>query len=372
MTANGNRSVPGFARYITILFAVMAFIIGSTWIYTTRYPLYFQESGYTVWSSKYEFIHSCDFGSTVLLGDSRAQSAFMPDLLEQKATNLSFGAATPIELYITATHVFECRNVPKRMFVSLASVEFLLIQKFLWENGARYGFFSFADLRGIAAAEKAIGDSAVNDTATRDGANGLMRDALYGFHFPSIYFNSLVQGRVFRRYRQNARLLATARQARGFLAFASQGTGALPGREVGHPEFDPLPIQDYFFDRLLSMAEQRGVALDFVAAPISATTSAEMAPAFRDGFERYLRRYEARYPNFHVVSPLFYTVPTEMFADTDHLNIAGARFFTGRLASCLADLQARTIGIDQTWNCTSLRSPTATSSNAGPSRREDR
>lgn len=372
MSATGNRSTPGIGIYITTLFAVMAFIIGSTWIYTTKYPLYFQESGYTVWSSKYEFIQECDFGSTVLLGDSRAQSAFMPNRLEQKATNLSFGAATPIELYITATHVFECKNVPKRMLISLASVEFLLIQKFLWENGARYGFFSFSDLRGVAAAEKAIGDTAVNGTATRDGANGLMRDALYGFHFPSIYFNSLVQSRVFGRHSQNVQLLATARQARGFLPFASQGTGAHPGREVGHAEFDPLPIQDYFFDRLLSMAKQRGVALDFVAAPISATTSAEMTPAFRDGFERYLRQYEERYPNFHVVSPLFYTVPTEMFADTDHLNVSGAQFFTGRLASCLADLQARTIGIDQTWNCASLGSPTATSPNAVPSRREDR
>jgi hypothetical protein len=309
--------------------------------------LNFQESGYPVWAAKFNIIKDCDFGSTVLLGDSRAQAAFMPTRLSSKATNLGFGAATPLELFIVASNLFDCPNRPDRVMVSLASVEFTLVQPFLWENGARYGFFNFKDLRRIAAAADNLNDLSLQHTETRDGQQGLLRDVIYGFHFPSIYLNSLIQSRVFGRHDLNLRLLFEASVNRGFLPFPPRGDPSLPGREVGHVEFQPLPIQNYFFDRLLALAQEKGIDIDFVAAPVNSTTINEISPSFQAGFTTYLRDFQARYKGFHVVSPLFYVAPLAAFGDPEHLNVLGAERFTDGLASCLDKWRALPVGQSQ-------------------------
>ena len=56
-----------------------------------------------------------------------------------------------------------------------------------------------------------------------------LRDVLYAIRFPSLSFNSLVQGRVFGRYRTNVERFAGVLANRGWSDYGGGGGGPVGG-----------------------------------------------------------------------------------------------------------------------------------------------
>src|SRR5438270_171570 len=79
----------------------------------------------------------------------------------------------------------------------------------------RYGFSPPGELGRIERLADRLGDTQTLATATPDGLGGPVRDWLYALRFPSLSFSSLVQARVFGRYRTNMDRLASVLEARG-------------------------------------------------------------------------------------------------------------------------------------------------------------
>jgi hypothetical protein len=55
----------------------------------------------------------------------------------------------------------------------------------------------------------------------------------------------------------------------------------------------------------------------------------------KQGFSDYLEGYVRRYPNFHILGPLFWIYPDTDFIDSEHLRAAGAMRCTDEVASGL-------------------------------------
>ena len=107
--------------------------------------------------------------------------------------------------------------------------------------------------------------------------------------------------------------------------------------------FRPLPILDYYFDRLLAMLDQHGIEALFIAMPMNEATWNEVRPAVRDQFSAYLSAYERRYKRFHIASDIMPHWPDRFFGDQFcHLNPEGAERFTSELAQRLQDAPPRT------------------------------
>jgi hypothetical protein len=311
-------------------------VLAATWAWVVFMPLAFLDPEYPAWAAKSELLARCDLGDVVIVGDSRAAADIMPALMGEKATNLAVGGGESVEAFSAVRRALGCPKPPRLVIVSLNPGQFVHPDLF-WERTVRFGFLDSGEIANLAIASRASHDWSIYENGHGDGLTGVVRAALYSVRFPTLYFGSLLKGGVFLRLWDNRRALAERLASRGQYFF-----GTAPGcSEVaieGHlGAFRPLPVLDLYFDRMLGLLAARHVQVAFAAMPVNRETVAATRPAVAADFAAYLRRYEAKYPEFHVIGPSLIGWPDRFFGDDfSHLNPDGARRLSSRLAICLA------------------------------------
>ncbi len=298
-------------------------------------PLAFLDPEYAAWVAKTEMLTRCDLGEVIVVGDSRAAAAILAVLMPRTTSNFAMGGGKAIEALSVVRRALACPNPPRRVVISLNPAQFVHADLF-WERTVRYGFLAPSDIAELEQTSRETGDWSIYEDGHGDGLTGRVRAVLYEVHFPALYFGTLAKGGVFLRLWGNRRALANGLASRGQYFFGTE-----PGCDEvaieGHlPTFQPLPVLDRYFDRLLALLAAHHVRAEFVAMPINRETWRATQPAMRSGFAAYLHGYEAKYPNFHVIGPTLLAWPDRFFGDQfSHLNPAGARLFSARFAACL-------------------------------------
>jgi hypothetical protein len=206
-----------------------------------------------------------------------------------------------------------------------------------WERSVRFGFVDWSALRDLRRTGERLDDSAFAAPHKADGLPGPVRDLLYAARFPPFYGASLAKAGVALRWWSNRRALAAGEAARGQYYFGvdhGSDVVALDGRMAG---FRALPVLDWYFNAMLALLAARDIPVDFVAMPVNDATAQAVSPRMVQEFAAYLARYQARYPNFHVVGPLLTAWPDGLFGDGfSHLNPRGAARFSDWFAGCIA------------------------------------
>jgi hypothetical protein len=156
--------------------------------------------------------------------------------------------------------------------------------------------------------------------------------------FPRLYFASLAHGGGFLRWWHNQGVLRSALADRGHYHFGIADGSDAVALEGHLLAFQPLPILDRYFDKILALLASRGIESRFIAMPVNQATWQAVRPETRDGFFAYLDNYRRRYPLFHVDTDLMPRLPNGDFGDEYcHLNLAGAERFSAALAERLKD-----------------------------------
>ncbi len=321
--------------YLAFSAAAALVAFGLIWVWVAFMPLAFLDPEYAAWHAKELLLARCDLGSMLVVGDSRAAVDIEPVLLPVSTTNLAVGGGEPIEAYAALRRALACGTPPARVIVSFDAAHFMLPDLF-WERSVGFGFLDSGDLALLRTASQRLGDWSVYGMTRPDHLPPRLRAALYGLRFPSLYFGALLHGGIFLRWWENASALSHALSARGQYFF-----GTADGCDVvaveGHLErFAPLPVLDWYFDRMLALLATHGIAVDFVATPMNEAPWHSVTPQLRDGFVAYLARYAAKYPNFHVVGDSMPHWPDRFFGDEfSHLNPHGAALFSAEFAGWL-------------------------------------
>jgi hypothetical protein len=322
--------------YLAFAATLAATAFAAVWLWVALAPLTFLDPEYASWLAKERFLAHCDLGGVVLVGDSRAAADIEPALLPVRATNLALGGGEPIEAYVALHRALACANPPNRVVISFSAGHFVLPDLF-WQRSVGYGFLSFMDLEQLRTASRHLRDDSIYAMPLSDGLPPRFRAALYALRFPPLYFGSLLHGGVFLRAWENEAGLDRATRSRGQYFF-----GTAPGASVvaidGHLEtFRPLPILDWYFDRMLALLAARGIEADFVATPMNEATWDSVRPEVRTAFTAYLQRYAARYPNLHLIGPAMPHWPDRYFGDAfSHLNPEGAARFSRAFSAWLS------------------------------------
>jgi hypothetical protein len=319
--------------------AVVLFALAWIWIVTM--PMAFLDPEYPSWRAKQIMLADCDLGATLILGDSRAATGMMPAGWRGRATNLAVGGGEPIEALAALDRALRCPILPKRVILSLDAVHFTEPDLF-WERTARFGFVDAGEIATLREVSHALNDVSVYELRHTDGLPSWLRDAMVRVRFPSLYFTSLVKGGVLLRWPRNRANLAASLASRGQYFFGTAAGSDTVAAEGHLLEFKPLPVLEWYFNRVLEQLDAQGIPAVFIAVPMNDATAREIAPAARDGFRSWLAGYEARYPRFHVAGDVMPHWPNALFGDGfAHLNREGATRFSIGLERCMDEAVLR-------------------------------
>ncbi len=314
---------------------VAALTFGAVWAWVVTMPLAFLEPEYAFWQAKQVLVEGCDLGDVLILGDSRATVGVIPALLPVKTSNLAVGGGEAIEALAILTRALACPAQPKLVVVSWDAVHISRPDLF-WERTMRFGFLDAGALAELRDVSQMLGDSSVYEERHTDGIPSWLRDRLYLAHFPPFYFGSLIEGRLLWRWRRNEAGLAASIAARGQYYFGVDEGSSVVAGDGRLEAFRPLPVLDWYFDRILALLAERGIPSVFIPMPVNETTARAIRPEVSDGFAHWLAGYEARYPRFHVAGPVVRPWADKWFGDGfSHLNPAGAERFSALLAGTL-------------------------------------
>jgi hypothetical protein len=305
------------------------------WLWIASVPLAYLDPEYSYWLAKQTMLDRCDLGDVLILGDSRAAAGIVPAMLPFKATNLAVGGGKPVEAYAALRRALACPVRPRRVILSFESAHFMLWDLF-WERAARFGFVRSEDLGTLRSAASLSGDHSMYRDQRLLLVPQPLRDWLYVARFPPLYFASLLQGGVIWRWWTNAAALDAGMASRGHYFFGTDAGSSIVAVDAHLPGFNPAPVLDWYFDRMLALLADDHIPVDFVALPMNQSTAQEVPTAMRDAFSRYLSAYEARYPGFHILGDVMPNWPDRWFGDMfAHLNPPGAHLYTTRLGQCL-------------------------------------
>ncbi len=332
-SGRGGELRPGC--YLLSLGATSAVALALIWLFVVAAPLAFLDPEYPYWLAKQQLLQSCDLGTVLVVGNSRAAVDIIPARLGVAATNLAVGGGEAIEAYAALRRALDCPNPPRRVVISFDAAHFVKPDLF-WDRSVRFGALDYAELRELRIISERLGDLSVLDQKHADGLPRGVRALLYSVRFPSLYFNSLLKGGVLLRWWDNRAALRVGLAARGQYFFGTANGSSVVALDGHLDSFAPLPVLDAYFGRMLALLAARHIETDFVSMPLNVTTWGAVHPALRDGFAAYLAGYAARYPNFHVVGPLMPAWNDGWFGDEfAHLNPAGAALFSQRFGDCL-------------------------------------
>jgi hypothetical protein len=315
--------------------ALLSFAL--VWAWVVAMPMAFMEPEYPSWRAKQIMLERCDVGEVIILGDSRAAADILPARLPLHTTNLAVGGGEAIEALSALNRVLQCGLPPRMVIVSFDPGHFAFPDLF-WERSVRYDFLSATDVAALREGSRQTADASVYAAHAPGGLPMIVRDWLYRVRFPPLYFSSLVHGGGVLRWSRNQRTLTATLAARGQYYFGTE-----PGSDSvavdGHmTNFAPLPILDFYFDRLLALLDEHHIDTRFVAMPVNEATWHASSPAMRQRFAAYLAAYERRYPHFHVAADLMPHWPDRLFGDRFcHLNPEGAERFSAELAQRLQE-----------------------------------
>jgi hypothetical protein len=326
---------PGGFLAMTGTSAVVLF--GLVWLWVVTMPLAFLDPEYPSWRAKQMLLANCDLGDILILGDSRAASGMMPARWPVLATNLAVGGGEPIEALAALDRAIRCPAPPRRIILSLDAVHFTQTDLF-WERTARFGFVDSREIATLRDVSHKLGDLSIYELRHTDGSPSWLRDAMYQIRFPSLYFSSLMKGGWFLRWPRNEANLAANLASRGHYFFGTASGSSTIAAEGHMREFRPLPVLEWYFNRILEQLEARHIPAVFIAVPMNESTARQVPPEVAVAFRAWLAGYEARYPGFRVAGDVMPHWPDANFGDGfAHLNPEGAQHFSVGLGRCLEE-----------------------------------
>jgi len=311
----------------------------------------FMDAEYPRWRAKETLLARCDFGAFAVVGDSRAAVDIAPVRLPMRVTNLALAGTTPIETYVMVARALRCAQPPPAIIISISPSHVAAPDTF-WGKSVRYGFLSLRDLFLLRDISLRLHNTDVLQPEPPDGLSITPRILLYEARFPALYFGSLYHNVPFLPYRDNQALYAKVLRSRGQYYFASRAGPTAIGPEGELRDFVAQPVLDAYFNRILALTASRGIPVYFIAMPLDADTYDAVPPAEKRHFADYLRRYAAKYPNFHVATEPLPHWPNRYFADwLSHMNPTGVAVFNRMLAQCLARIATKSMTLGSEPAC---------------------
>jgi hypothetical protein len=331
---NGPPNEISFSRYCAVSVLLICLFVGATWVWLIVAPMYYFSGEYGVWQAKLQFIREGKMGTLAIVGDSRPNAGLLPLQIGPGVVNLAIPGISAIDIYYLSQKIVSQANCPKAILLSVSPALFCDPQ-YYWARSVGFGFLTLDQIDEVRRSCRALHDTQLYGASSPGDIDARLTDFLYHYRFPPYFFWTLVNGRIYQRHELNRVMMHAVLSTRGQTYFGMGKDAAAPDFETLLKAFVPSKVVDDYFGRTLALYQSRHIPVYFISSPHSAYSGRLYPPGLAQDFGDYLKSYEARYANFHVLGDPLPEYPNDEFGDAYHLNEKGAPLWSAAVVKLL-------------------------------------
>ena len=311
---------------VKILAAVPAVLlpVALIWAYIALYPMNYTdgEAPYYFWNRDTSRTPSEKEYRTLILGDSAANAAYLPEVLSENAINLSLGGTTPAENYYVLKDWLSAHPAPEAVYISFMDYHLIYDNMFYERTVYSHRLTPEAEREILAAARECEDEN----IAVSDGEEKLCE---YDIFYPKLYLPALLNAGFSQRRAQNEENYNAIGMHRGAYIGLTADIYADTDPNI-YDSYPVNPLYDRYYRKILDLCRENGIRVRIVSLP--KTGNSVLADSFRNKRDGYYEDLAEAYDNVSYFN-LIDTMENRCFLDWEHFNIYGAWAFSERMRS---------------------------------------
>lgn len=277
-----------------------------------------QDAADYIWTRRFaDSSHSPSY-DVVFLGDSLANTSYIPNFFPGRTANLSVMGASPAHEYHILRRYLENNVPPKTCYVSFSDHLLDTDRDFL--SPATAQLFTFSETRALMAEgrKRGLKFKAVPDYPAWE----------FYFFSPRVYQLSFVRGLLSDRKKSNMARLHHADIHAG--AYMQPVTASFGSGESVHDSFSIAPLNESYYRKIIELCIANGIQVRLVKLPSHPAVG--HTENYRKDFAEYYGTLKADYPEI-TVDWFEYGLAEDCFVDTiGHVNLTGGYAFSTMLS----------------------------------------
>lgn len=261
----------------------------------------------------------------IILGDSVANAAYMPEVLSDSCINLSLGGTTPMENYYTLKEYLANNKAPKVAYISFMDFHFEEADCY-WKRSMYSHRYTWKDsLEMLNTALEYDDESIIIE-------NARLNWIAYQLYIHNKYITALCNASFNQRYNTNVEAYKLNDLHNG--RYIARGWGEYSEAEdIEYDTFYVAPLFDDYYKRLIKLCIDNNIKVHLVKLPLPETST------FSDQyFEEYYSYYDdlkKSYPD--IIIDWWESYEPKYFADEHHMNDHGALKFSSEIKTKYSD-----------------------------------
>ena len=309
MIARKDKSKSFFLSFLTLKFLMFLFYS----FFVLNFKNIYMSEEWPIWSDVKNKINkkSKKKYNLIMLGDSRAKSALIPNIIQdKKVLSLAIGGATPIEGYFTLKKYLENNPKPEFIIISYAPFHFV-IQDSFWDRTVKYNFLKYNEYNEIIRISRNL-----ELNAETLGKENKIID--YFIYTPK-YFRDFYSGIYHRRWIKNKNKMRKLALSNGHIFYGKNNSsdGLFFEARGDQLVFEPSALINYYFEKLLDLANEEEIKTVYYSMPFNNTSYSTINREFIDNHNEYLDKKSLK-SNLFILNYLN-KLPNSDFGDASHL-----------------------------------------------------
>ncbi len=295
--------------------------------FTLLFPLCYMDEEYPAWKFTKQVAAGRECGGksfdTVILGDSGAMSAIMPEYTESSCVNLAVGGATSIEMYYFFEEYLKNHEAPKTAVIMFAPFHYWHIDNY--ETRTLYfGAISVNKLSELYQNAKSCGAEAV-------WAKGRISDELSArCALPNKYLPAIKAARFVGRYDTNRAAYADLQASFGYGSFGDRNECYDESYETSYEDMEitgDAKLITLYMQKLLRLCNDHDIHVKLMQPAVNTATFEGLNEHYYGSYRNYIKEMSRVCNDIEYETDLR-VYDGKYFADTSHLNREGAEKFT--------------------------------------------
>ena len=300
--------------------------------FTALFPMCYMDEEYPAWRLKKEIAagraYAGESFDTVILGDSGAMSALVPDHLGGSCVNMATGGATSIEMYFIFSEYLENHDAPKTAVIMFAPFHYWHIDNY----STRTQYFRaipLSDVKELYSDAKACGSQSVRP----DG--WLVQEISARCCLPNRYLPAIDAAHFTGRRAENGKRYDELTASRGWGSFGTQEGCWDESYETSYEDMEidgDAKLITLYMQKLLRLCDDNGIHTVLLQPAVNDATFTGINEHYYGSYRNYIKQLSAIIDDMEYETELR-VYDGKYFSDTSHLNREGAEKFTKETAA---------------------------------------